>query len=293
MPKTTAPLDKMVRQLARNRADKVRQAFADNPSNRYSVMKQMEDDLIGELTPMLTKTWKPSMRRGPRGLKDIFSSGRFKNQLETGETAGMYDPFGRRALSDEYFYDLGTDPDWEKYGDNLHVSNAEREKYGYLKRPKKVDGEDDVDFYGEYDIRFRPGVRKHMTVTNGDSFDNWHSGHIFHSTPIVPDDPETYVNWVAAPENFDTNFEGNPNWADEELFGKVLHDLKTYHRPTFRIRNAPYIEAQYHGQLTVDDIESITPAWTPKPTDDIMTQADEYGFKVIDPATGKCIYNCR
>lgn len=69
MPKTTAPLDKMVRQLARARADKVRQAFADNPSNRYSVMKQMEDDLIGELTPMLTKTWKPSMRRGPPWLE--------------------------------------------------------------------------------------------------------------------------------------------------------------------------------------------------------------------------------
>lgn len=281
MPGKLKPLDNMVRKLARRRADKVRQAFADNPENRYSVMKQMEDDLIGELTPILTQQWKPSMRRGYRGLKDIFGSGRFKNQLETNETAGIYDPYGRRVLSDEYFY-----------GNRL-VTDTDREKYGYLKRPKKLRADDDVDFYGEYDIRFVPGVRKRMTVTNGDSFDNWHSGDVFHSTPIVPDDPETYINWVAAPENFDVEFDGNPKWADEELFGKVLNDLKTYKRPTHRFRNADYIEAQYHGPLTLDDIESITPGVTPTDTDNILTQADEYGFKVIDPATGKCIYNCR
>ena len=291
MPKTTAPLDKMVRYLARNRADKVRQAFADNPSNRYSVMKQMEDDLIGELTPMLTKTWKPSMRRGPRGLQDILEGGRFKNQLVTNETAGMYDPAGRRALSDEYFYDLGPDPDFEKFGDNLHVSNAEREKYGYLKRPKNVDGDDDVDFYGGYDIRFKPRARKHMTVTNGDSFDNWRSGRFFHGTPIVPSDPETYINWVAAPENFDTNFDGNPNWADEELFGKVLDDLKTYHRPTFRFRNAPYIEAQYHGPLTVDDIQSIGSYPFVEPW--LREESMKHGIPILDRETGKCIYNCK
>lgn len=280
MPKLK-PLDNVIRQLARSRADKVRQAFADNPSNRYSVMKQMEDDLIGELTPMLTKTWKPSMRRGPRGLRDIFSSGRFKNQLETGETAGMYAPVTRRALSDEYFYDISP------------ANDAGREKYGYLKRPKKADDEDDVRHYGIYDIRFRPSVRKRMTVTNGDSFDNYNMGNVLHSTPIVPGDPETYINWVAAPENFDIKFDGNPKRASEDTFSYVLNDLKTYKRPTFRPRNAGYIEAQYHGPLTLDDIESITPAWTPRPSDDIITQADEYGFKVIDPATGKCIYNCR
>lgn len=280
MPKA-APLDNVIRQLARERADKVRQVFADNPSNRYSVMKQMEDDLIGELTPMLTKQWKPSMRRGPRGMRNIFISGKFKNQLETNETAGAYDPSGRRALSDEYFY--GPSP-----------ASKLREKYGYLKRPKKVDGEDDVEFYGRYDIRFKPDVRKRMTVNNGDTYNEFHAGHLFHGTPIAPYDPETYINWVAAPDNFDAFHDGNPKWATEERFADVLNDLKTYHRPTFRNRNMGYIEAQYHGPLTLDDIESITPPRIPtNPDDDILVQAEEYGFKVIDPATGKCIYNCR
>lgn len=289
MPKV-APLDDMVRILARNRADKVRQAFADNPSNRYSVMKQMEDDLIGELTPMLTRTWKPSMRRGPRGLQDIMQGGKFDNIFLTKRSAGAYDPERRRALSEDYFYDIGPAADHGKFS-YLHVSNAEREKYGYLKRPKKLHDEDDVDFYGEYDIRFKPSVRKHMTVTNGDSFDNWRSGHIFHGTPIVPSDPETYINWVAAPENFDTNFDGNPNWADEEMFGKVFNDLKTYQRPTFRFRNAPYIEAQYHGPLTVDDIQSIGSSPYVEPW--LREESMKHGIPILDRETGKCIYNCR
>lgn len=288
MPKV-APLDNVIRQLARNRADKVRQAFAGNPSNRYSVMKQMEDDLIGELTPMLTKTWKPSMRRGHRGLKDIFSSGRFKNQFETSMSGGKYDPEGRRALSDEYFYDIGPDADRGKY--NLYVPNIEREKYGYLRRPKKLRDEDDVDFYDEYDIRFKPGIRKRMTVTNSDSFDNWRSGYILHGTPIVSDDPETYINWVAAPENFDTNFDGNPNWANEEMFGKVLDDLKTYQRPTPRFRSSRYIEAQYHGPLTVDDIQSIGSSPYVEPW--LREESVKHGIPILDRDTGKCIYNCR
>lgn len=130
-----------------------------------------------------------------------------------------------------------------------------------------------------------------MTVTNGDSFDNWRCGRFFHSTPIVPDDPETYINWVAAPENFDTNFDGNPNWADEELFGKVLNDLKTYKRPTHRFRNADYIEAQYHGQLTVDDIQSIGSYQFVGPW--LREASMEHGIPILDRETGKCIYNCR
>lgn len=274
MPKV-APLDKMIRQLARDRADKVRQAFADNPSNRYSVMKQMEDDLIGELTPILTKTWKPSMRRGSRGLKDIFSSGGFKNQFETMTSAGAFDRMQRRVVSDDYFY-----------GGN--ISDKRREKYGYLRRPKKVDGDDDVDFYGVCDIRFKPQVRKSMTVTNGDSYNNYNRRNTYMTlgTPIVVDDPETYINWVGAPESF-----SDDELATEELFGKVLHDLKTYHRPTFRDGNANYIEAQYHGPLTVDDIQSIGSSPYVEPW--LREESVRHGIPILDRETGKCIYNCR
>ena len=132
MPKV-APLDKMVRQLARDRADKVRQAFADNPSNRYSVMKQMEDDLIGELTPILTKQWKPSMRTSR--LKKILEEGEFKNQFATHTSGGYYRPATRRKLSDALFYGI----------DN--IADADREKYGYLRgRAYARDGSEEIIF---------------------------------------------------------------------------------------------------------------------------------------------------
>lgn len=274
MPKV-APLDNMVRQLARDRANMVRQAFADNPSNRYSVMKQMEDDLIGELTPILTKTWKPSMRRGPRGLQDILSSGRFKNQFETMTSAGAFDRMRRGLVSDDYFY-----------GGN--ISDKRREKYGYLKRPKKAGDDDGVDFYGDYDIEFKPQVRKRMTVTNGDSYNNYNRRNTYMTlgTPIVVDDPETYINWVGAPESF-----GDEEPATEDLFKQVLNDLKRYHRPTFRDGNENYIEAQYHGPLTVDDIKSIGSSPYVEPW--LRKASMKHGIPILDRETGKCIYNCR
>lgn len=286
MPKV-APLDDMVRRLALKRANEVRQKFAENPKNNYRVMQQMEDDLIGELTPMLTKTWKPSMRRGLIGMKDIMETGEFNNQFVTGRSAGAYNPELRRAVSNEYFYDIGPAADRGKYS-YLHVSNAEREKYGYLKPPKKVGYGDDVDWYGKYDIEFKPSVRKHMTVSNGDSFNNYqHSryGHGMHGTPIVPAVPETYINWVAAPDDLEYGM------ATEDRFKEVLDDLKFYHRPTFRPGNEDYIEAQYHGPLTVDDIKSVTTIGNMQPW--LKEAAGRHGFPVYDRYTGECLYNCR
>lgn len=277
MPKV-APLDDMVRRLAMKRANEVRQKFAENPKNNYRVMQQMEDDLIGELTPMLTKTWKPSMRRGLIGMKDIMESGRFKNQLETGRSGGAYDPSLRREVSDSYFY-----------GPSIFGKHDfEIEKYGYLKPPKKVGYGDDVDWYGKYEMEFKPNVRKRMTVSNGDSFNNYqHSryGRGMNGTPIVPAVPETYINWVAAPADLEYGM------ATEDRFKEVLDDLKSYHRPTFRPGNEDYIEAQYHGPLTVDDIKSVTTVGNMQPW--LKEAAERHNFPVYDRYTGECLYNCR
>lgn len=264
MPKVT-PLDNMVRRMARNRADKVREAFAQNPKNRYSVLKQMEDDLIGELTPMLTRQWKPAARVDH--MKDILESGRFKNQLESGHSGGAYAPDIRREFSNLYFYGNGP------FGSPDH--DFELEKYGYLRRPKSAYGEDDVDFYGRYDVTFKPSVRKHMTVTNGDSFNNMHQSKfgVVVGTPIVPDDPETYINWVANPTSLD-----DTDLATEDLFRYTLDDLRMYHRPTFRPGNEKYIEAQYHGPLTVKDIKSVRPKGNVP--DWLREGAERYGFKI-------------
>lgn len=275
MPKATA-LDNVIRKLARERADRLRSAYLANgmPAEELAAG---EAELKAELAPMF-KTWKPSMRMPKRGIQGAMLENRFKNLFETQESGGYNDFEGRRNLSSEYF---GTRP------------NEEREKYGYLRRPRKY-GRDDVENYGDFTVEFKPSVRKRMTVTNGDSYNNLLGNTVASiaapGSPIVIDDPETYINWMGLSMS-----EAD---QDEELYNgrmmrKVIDDLKFYRRPTFG--NDEYVEAQYHGPLTLKDVKSVTvPRWNGlddwRP--DMMHRSDRFGFPIYG-YSGECLYNCR
>lgn len=101
MPVKLKPLDNMVRELARRRADKVRARMLDAGMSNREVAR-FENDLYNELRPMLTG-WRPSTRTDEKGIQGILSSGRFKNQFETGTSGGALDEFDRRMLSQLYF----------------------------------------------------------------------------------------------------------------------------------------------------------------------------------------------
>lgn len=280
MPKATI-LDNVIRKLARERADRLRSAYLANgvPAEELAAG---EAELKAELASMF-KTWKPSMRRGNRGFSGFMDEGRLKNIFETGTSGGWYDPDDRRLLSNEYF---GMRPD------------GSRELYGYLKRPKKY-GHDDVENYGQFEIEFRPDVRRCMTVTNGDSYNNLMGNSITEKaapgTPIVVDDPETYINWMG---NSMSEFDQDPEIYNSRMMRKVIDDLKSYHRPT--LGNDDYVETQFHRPLTAKDIRSVTvPAgakdfrygdymWKGR----VLDRAGREGFPIYS-YDGECIYNCR
>lgn len=152
MPKV-APLDNVIRQLARKRADNVRTKLLDAGIAPRDIAR-FESDLYSELNPMFS-SWQPSARHDNNGIRGILKSGKFKNQFETGTSSGTLDNGMRRLVSQTYF---GTPKD------GLDIN---REKYGYIKNPG---GYDDVEWYGRYDVGFNPSVRQRMTVSNGDSF---------------------------------------------------------------------------------------------------------------------------
>lgn len=277
MPKKI--LDNVIRKLARERADRLRSAYLANGVSAEE-LASAEAELKAELAPMF-KTWKPSMRRGYKGFSGFMDDGRLKNIFEAGRTSGYYDPDDRELLSDEYF---GARAD------------EDREKYGYLRRPKKY-GRDEVDSYGEYEIEFKPAVRKCMTVTNGDSYNNFEGGlvrQVAPGSPIVIDDPETYINWMG---RSNSEFDADPEIYNNRIMRKVLDDLKHYHRPT--LGNTEYIEAQFHGPLTLNDVKRIKMPNTyfePETFRDrdggVARASVRYGFPVYN-VKGKCVYNCR
>lgn len=282
MPKATV-LDNVIRKLARERADRLRSAYLANgvPAEELAAG---EAELKAELAPMF-KTWKPSMRMPRKGISGAIGDNRFKNLFETQTSYGYNDFEGRRNLSSEYF---GTRP------------NEEREKYGYIRRPKKY-GHDDVENYGDFIVEFKPDVRRRMTVTNGDSYNNMMGNSLTSmaapGSPIVIDDPETYINWMGQSMS---EFDQDPEVYNGRMMRKVLDDLRSYHRPT--LGNDNYVEAQYHGSLTLDDVKSVTVPmeaenfryWRPdfNLQNDLMDASGRRGFSVYGE-DGECIYNCR
>lgn len=131
-----------------------------------------------------------------------------------------------------------------------------------------------------------------MTVTNGDSMNNYitlsDSPSTIVPTPIVIDDPETYLNWYGRKESA---------WGIKERAEHVLDDLKRRHSSTEGYDD--YVEAQYHGPLGLEDVSSIRvpagdlDAETIEPHRRmLMSAADKYGFEVRD-IYDRCIYNCK
>lgn len=279
-------LDKIIVDKALDRANRLRQQYLQNGVSAEK-LQSLESELVDNLTP-IAKKWKPSMRRGWKGTVGIFDTGRFMNQFESERSGGALDQRKRRAISDLYFNDV----------DDL----VDREKYGFLKRPKKY-GLDDVNWYGDYEFSFKPSVRKKMTFTNGDSLNNfaydlddWRA-----PTPVVPGMPETYINWTGMPTDYQhISRTSNPN---EERLVEVVERLKNYPGPTLRgLDDSDYVEAQYHGPFTLEDVEGLrSPFWGLEPRgsrieDPVKKQirynSKKYGFPVYN-WEGKCIYNCK
>lgn len=274
VPKTL--LDKIIVDKALDRASRLRNQMLERGMT-VSEVKGLEEELVEALNPIVNG-WRPAMVRGSVGAKDILTTGRFKNQFETGRSGGVYDLKKRRRLSNRYFGEVEDD--------------TAREKYGYLKRPMEY-GWDDVGSYGDYDFQFKPTVRNMMTLNNGDSLND--SGTSHGPTPLIPGYEDTYINFVGRP----TNREGisREHWPSEiKLYKKRLEELKKSPGPSSVRDN--YLETQYHGPLTLGDVDGMR-VWYRKHTDIprsmwglIGEASDRYDFPVYD-WEGKCIYNCR
>lgn len=111
------------------------------------------------------------------------------------------------------------------FGVSKDAPSSAHPKYGYWSDGKT--GLNGPSQYGRIRVKFKPEVRTRATATIGDSLG---SSSGTHNMPFKPDDPQPRV--ITRKD--------------------VIHDARNVHDLTHS-----YVEAQYYGQLTIDDIEGV------------------------------------
>ena len=182
-------------------------------------------------------------------LETILNDGRFKNQMETASSRGLYDPSVRKKATKKLF---GLDDKTVK-----NMKPAEFEKYGFFtsRDPQEKNPEGiypRAKQYGDVLIRFkREQVEDFATFTHEDSLG------ITNGCPVPTKKPS-----IAALDLwFDTEDELSQTINDTlERIDKSLKLTGGKYNPEVIAQNtrSSYIELQYHGELKTDYIESVS-----------------------------------
>lgn len=172
-----------------------------------------------------------------KNVLPLIAQSKFMNQFETGN-APLGLTFGqRRAVAKKMF----TIPE--------NAEGSEYEKYGFLgsKNPKD-DFKDDENFTGDYGdtiVRFKKRNLMHRTTfTIGDSLFNCINDNVRSSPVINPQIASIqrgHVNEVIYGLNVVENANAEKSYLDIQA-----------------LTRQKYVELQYHGNLIIDDVESVT-----------------------------------
>lgn len=189
------------------------------------------------------------IRVSETAMQGILNSGEIWNQLQVGTSNGAYDPERRRDISDLMFRHDGD------------LEDADYEKYGYLS-----DGTTDAaDWYGDFDIVLKKDrMMDRTTITYGDSLD---------FDAICP-------SFVSNPQFISSGDRMHGDAYDFMQRAKNLRDTGKFYD-----RGDGYAELQYHGKVTLNDIEyiSLPKSWengVPSRFANIVERLLDEGFKI-------------
>ena len=172
-----------------------------------------------------------------KNVLPLIAESKFMNQFETGNVPlGL--TFGQRRAVAKKMFTIPEDAEGSEY-----------EKYGFLgsKNPKD-DFKDDENFTGDYGdsiVRFKKrNLMYRATFTIGDSLFNCINDDVRSSPVINPQIASIqrgHVNEVIYGLNVVENVNAEKSYLDIQA-----------------LTRQKYIELQYHGNLTIDDVESVT-----------------------------------
>lgn len=172
-----------------------------------------------------------------KNVLPLIAQSKFMNQFETG-SAHLGLTFNQRRVVAKKMFTIPEDAEGSEY-----------EKYGFLgsKNPKD-DFKDDENFTGDYGdsiVRFKKRNLMHRTTfTIGDSLFNCMHDDVRSSPVINPQIASIqrgHVNEVIYGLNVVENANAEKSYLDIQA-----------------LTRQKYIELQYHGNLTIDDVESVT-----------------------------------
>ena len=205
-----------------------------------------------------------SMRVNARDMQSIIDNG-FLNQFETGTSGGTLSAASRKTASYRLFGN-----------DAKNMSASEFEKYGYLvSMDFKVDAQTcQAGQYGRTIVKFKKDeLKDRVTYTVDDSLGN----ALYNEVIGGKIGDKCSISGVPL-SNVDDLLEyfKESDWADINNADEIA-----------QLMGCRYWEIQYHGKLTIDDVDSICYTGRDNPTDEILKQLKEHGVKVYKLASNK------
>lgn len=205
-----------------------------------------------------------SMRVNARDMQSIIDNG-FLNQFETGTSGGTLSTQYRRTASYRLFGN-----------DAKNMAANEFEKYGYLgSMDFKVDAKTcQAGQYGRTIVKFKKDeLKDRVTYTVDDSL-----GNALHNDVIGGKIGDKCSISGVPLSNADDLLEyfKESDWADINNADEIA-----------QLMGCRYWEIQFHGKLSIDDVDSICYTGRDNPTDEILKQLKDHGVKVYKFASNK------
>lgn len=207
-----------------------------------------------------------SMRINSKNLQSIIDNG-FQSQLQTKTSNGTLSAASRKTASYRLFNN-----------DAMHMKPSQFEKYGYLgSKDFLIDDESsDAWQYGRTIIKFnKERLKNRVTYTVDDSLGNALYNRVIGGKigdkPTISGIPKDEVGYVI--DRF--KYAEREDWYDADSMAQEMG---------FR-----YWELQYHGDLTIEDVDSICFTGRDKATDAIIEQLKKLGIKVYRIKGGELI----